>query len=416
MRVDELLNHCRNMMPAEPINLATPPVETVFTSEARSAIRAAIADNGGGEVFFVGHVSGEGLVDDVEPYAFGNQRAVPALAKLTRAGDVIIHNHPDGPLEPSDADISIASRLGDESVGCYIVDNACERVHVVVRAFREETLHLLDSSDIGNFFQPEGPLAKSLADFDYRPQQVEMAREVAQSFNHSGIAVIEAGTGVGKSMAYLLPAILWALQNRERVVISTNTINLQEQLIAKDLPLLRKRLNLSFTSELLMGRNNYLCLRKAEYARGERLVQESPEVREQLVAIFQWAEKTAEGCRTELQHVPSYDTWELVMSEGDNCLRIKCPFYTKCHFYNARRRAARADILIVNHHLLMADLALRRETNNYSASAVLPPFSRVILDEAHNAPDVATEYFGFRTWRLAFVRTLNRLSNSRGRG
>lgn len=403
-------------MTTETQSTVSPPVETLIADGAREAIRAAIHDNDGGEVFFIGHVNGDGVVDDVEAYAYGNMTAVPALGKLTRAGDVIIHNHPRGPLSPSDADVSVASQMGDKSVGCYIVDNACEKVRVVVKAFHEETLHLLDARDIGDFFKRDGPLSKSLADFDFRPQQVEMASVVAEAFNSNGLAVIEAGTGVGKSMAYLLPSILWAVRNRERIVVSTNTINLQEQLIAKDLPLLRKRLGLQFTSEILMGRNNYLCQRKLEYARGERLVQESPEVREQLQAIFDWAGKTKEGCRGELQQAPSFETWELVMSEGDNCQRIKCPFYTKCFFYNARRRAARADLLVVNHHLLMSDLALRRETNNYSASAVLPPFSRVVLDEAHNTPDVATEYFGFHTSRMAFVRALNRLSNSRGRG
>ncbi len=403
-------------MTAAAESAVTPPIETLIAAAACEAIRAAIRDNNGNEVFFVGHVDTSGLVNDVEAYAFGNKQAVPALAKLARAGDVIIHNHPGGLLDPSNADVSIASQLGDQSVGCYIVDNDCSRIRVVVKAFREETLHLLAPEDIASFFSPDGILAKSLKDYDFRPQQVDMAREVAEAFNDNHIAVIEAGTGVGKSMAYLLPAILWSVRNKDRIVISTNTINLQEQIIHKDLPLLRKRLGVEFTSEILMGRNNYLCQRKLDYARGERLVQESPEVRAQLQTIYDWSGKTREGCRTELNTDPSYEAWELVMCEGDNCLRIKCPFYSKCYFYNARRRASRADLLVVNHHLMMSDLALRRETSNYSASAVLPPFTRAIFDEAHNIEDVATEYFGFRTSRFAFVRALGRLSSTRGRG
>ncbi|MCX7012941.1 MAG: hypothetical protein NTW86_10360 [Candidatus Sumerlaeota bacterium] len=394
---------------------ACPPLEQLIAPDARQAIRDAIADNDGGEVFFVGRVGAEGAVDEVEAFAFGNKNAVPALTQVVKPGDVVIHNHPDGPLEPSDADISIASQLGDLSVGCYIVDNDCAAARVVVRAFRAETLQLLDVDDLAGFFAPNGLLARSLPGYEHRPQQVDMAALAARAFNDEAIAVIEAGTGVGKSMAYLLPAILWSARNKERVVVSTNTINLQEQLIGKDLPLLRKRLGVEFTAELLKGRGNYLCLRKAQFTRGERMAVESEETRAQLAPIFEWAEKTTTGSMSELAFVPSDEAWELVMSEADNCLRIKCPFYAKCFFYNARRRAARADVLVVNHHLLMADLAVRRESNNYTAAVVLPPFRRVIFDEAHNMESVATQHFGVRVSQLAFARQISKLHPSRAR-
>jgi ATP-dependent DNA helicase DinG len=402
-------------METAPPNLVRPPVESLIAPSAAEAIRQAVSDNDGGEVFFVAQPNDEGVVEDVEPYAFGNQDAVPSLARRVRPGDVVIHNHPGDSLEPSKADISIGSQMGDLGVGSYIVDNQCSTVHVLVRAFSEEAPVPVDSNDLVGFFEPGGILPRSLSDYEHRPQQTQMAREAARAFNDNGIAVIEAGTGVGKSMAYLLPAILWGARNRQRVVVSTNTINLQEQLISKDLPFLHRHLGVEFRSELLKGRANYLCLRKAQYARGERLSQEVDDVRQQLISIFDWAETTAEGSRSELRFVPRTDAWDLVMSEGDNCLRIKCPFYARCFFYNARRRAARADILVVNHHLLMADLALRRETSNYTAAAVLPPFHRVIFDEAHNLEAAATAYFGLRASRLAFVRQLAKLSTTRGR-
>ncbi|OPZ19628.1 MAG: putative ATP-dependent helicase DinG [candidate division BRC1 bacterium ADurb.BinA364] len=396
---------------------ASPPIDSLIDREARLSIREAILSNDGGEVFFIGRLDRGGVCVEAEPYAFGNRHAVSAIHKAVRPGDVVIHNHPGGLLEPSDADLSVASKLGELAVGCYIVDNECERIRIVVKAFREETLVLLEPDEIASFFAAGGPLARSLQGYENRPQQVRMAREIARAFNENRIAVVEAGTGVGKSMAYLLPAILWAVKNRERVIVSTNTINLQEQLIAKDIPLLRERLGLEFSSEILKGRSNYLCLRRVEYARGERQTAESEDVREHLRGIFEWAPKTKTGDRSELPFAPAREAWEMTMSEADNCLRLKCPFYARCHFYNAKRRAARADLLVVNHHLLMADLAVRRETNNYTSAAVLPPFSRIVFDEAHNVEDVATQYFGLQASQLAFQRQLAKLSaTGRARG
>jgi len=383
-------------------------VETLIHTDCRRQLAAIIAANQGREVFLVGKVDDEGRVAEVEAYAFGTDQAVPAIIHQAQYGDVVLHNHPSGDLEPSAADIGVASTLGDAGVGCYIVDNACERVRVVVRAFRPQAVRSLDADDIASALGPTGFLARSLDGYEHRPQQVEMARAVARAFNNDHIAVIEAGTGVGKSMAYLLPAIHWALANRQRVVVSTNTINLQEQLIRKDIPLLQKHSGLMFTSVLVKGRQNYVCLRRVYFMRGEAAQPEFESFRSELHGLIEWALATKDGSLADLAARPSDEAWDLIKCEAENCLRVQCPYYVRCFFYEARRAASRAHVIVCNHHVLMADLVLRLQTNNYTASAILPPFQRLIIDEAHNLEDVATKYLGIRLTRRGMKQMLGR--------
>ncbi len=387
-------------------------ITRLISEKCRDEMRAAIADNGGNEVFFIGKVNAEQCIIEVEPHAFGNQNAVPVLLQLAQPGDIVIHNHPDGPLDPSDADVGIASSLGSMNIGSYIIDNKCTRVYVVVKPVVEKRIEPLSPDECLSLIIPEGPLARNFPEFEYRPQQYDMTSCIVTAFNTNAIAIIEAGTGTGKSLAYLTPAVLWSLKNQERVIISTNTINLQEQLIHKDIPLLQKCAELKFTSVLMKGRNNYICLRKAAYLKTEPLALEDGSLRVGLNELIAWADKTQDGSLGDLNVQPNERLWEQLQSEYDNCLRIRCPYYEKCFFYAARRRAARADILVANHHLLMADLALRQETDNYTTAAILPPFDRIVFDEAHNLEDVATSYFSHRITRRGLLRFLGRLVSS----
>jgi ATP-dependent DNA helicase DinG len=239
-----------------------------------------------------------------------------------------------------------------------------------------------------------------------------MAFAVTEALNHHNIALIEAGTGTGKSLAYLVPAILWSLASRERLVVSTNTINLQEQLIRKDLPFLQRATGLEFQVELVKGRSNYLCKRRLETAAAEPGLFDTEHTGE-LQALREWAEQTNDGSREDLSFLPHGTLWDEVCCEADQCSRSQCPYFNSCFFHQARRRAARADILVVNHALLLADLSLRQQTDNYSALAVLPPFSRLVIDEAHHLEEVATRYFSTQVTRFAFARTLNRLRHPR---
>ncbi len=390
---------------------ASTTLDKFISPECREAIRREIAEVRGAEVFFVGRLDRDLVVEEVEAYAFGNRNAVPALMQYARPGDVIIHNHPSGRLEPSGADIEISSTLGERGIGSYIINNDCTEIRPVVKAMPPPRANTpLDWDHLGALLSPGGALAAKLEGYEFRPQQVEMMREVARAMNEDAVAIIEAGTGTGKSLAYLLPALAWSLKNNEKVVVATNTINLQEQLIEKDLPLLKQTLGLEFDATLVKGRNNYLCRRKAEYVRQNPTFLVEPEKATQMDAIQQWIKTTKDGSLADLGFTPDDDVWEQVMSESDNCLRTKCPFYQNCFFYTARRRAARAHLLVVNHHLLMADLAVRAETENYTQAAVLPPFHRVIFDEAHHLEEVATAYFGARVSRAGLLFSLRRLA------
>lgn len=360
--------------------------------DAILSIRDVVEKAGGNEVFLVGRLNNEQVVTDVDVYAMGNKRAVPAIIKEARYGDVIIHNHPEGILDPSDADIEIASYMGQLGVGCYIVDNNVEYLYPVITVKKERGCERLNSDELSTQFQPGGNFSRCLSQYEYRKPQVEMLKSVVDAFNADKIAVIEAGTGTGKSLAYLVPAVFWSMKNQERVVLSTHTINLQEQLIEKDIPILRKCCGLNFKSVLVKGRNNYLCLRKVYNLRSEGGILIDDKDRQQLNDLLEWATKTQDGSKADLNFVPQEDVWEAIQSEADQCTRLKCQFYDECFFYIARRNAASADVLVVNHYLLMADLIVRKETKGYDAVAILPPFKKIIIDEAHHLEDVATAH------------------------
>ncbi len=372
-------------------------------------MRQAIEEVGGDEVFFVGRVGPNDMVEEIEVAATGTKDAVLAVESMVRAGSVVVHNHPGGDLRPSDADLKVASQFGERGIGSYIVDNAVEKMRMIVRHLPAREKQRLDGDRLEKMLKPDGDLAGVMSGYEYRPEQIDMMRLVADAFNDDGIAVIEAGTGTGKSLAYLLPAIHWAKNNSEKVIISTKTINLQEQLIGKDIPFLNRKLGLEFKAELMIGRNNYLCRRKAKFAGGTPDFFGDEKYVAQVDAILEWARSTERGVMSELSFVPTQDAWEEVACDGDNCQRIRCEFYADCFFYRARRAASQADILVANHHLVMADLAVRMESKNYTSALVLPPYKRIIFDEAHSVESVATEYFGLRLTRRSLARILTRL-------
>jgi ATP-dependent DNA helicase DinG len=242
-----------------------------------------------------------------------------------------------------------------------------------------------------------------------------LALAIADVYNSGGTLLAEAGTGTGKSVAYLIPAIRWGVQNRERTVVSTNTINLQEQLVHKDLPFLRRTLGEPFRFALVKGRRNYVSIRRAQLASQSAGVLFETAQQAEIAGIVEWVRSTREGSLQDLPFQPSAEVWDEVASESDVCLRARCPHFESCFYQRARRDAASADLLVVNHHLLFSDLAVRRAVGNYTAPAVLPPYRRVILDEAHNLEDAATSHLGASISRRGLFRILARLDR-RGRG
>ncbi|MBI2421261.1 MAG: DEAD/DEAH box helicase [Candidatus Hydrogenedentes bacterium] len=386
-----------------------------FHPEAAQAMEDAIRAAGGNEVFFAGKADAEGLVADVRVLARGNQGAVPALFEGLMLREVVVHNHPSGDIRPSDADLHLAAMYSAQGHGVYIVDNTVTHVYVVVEPFPDASKKALSAEKLDAILAPSGLLARALPDFEVRPQQREMMAAVVRAFNREELALIEAPTGVGKTFSYLLPAVFWAHENRERVVISTRTINLQEQILHKDLPLLERILNKPIRACLVKGRSNYVCLRKLERALSEATLFDDDHTRDQLQTLGAWAEESVDGSRSDLTFVPDREVWERVCSEADTCSMSRCPNPKKCFVGRARREMAKADLLIVNHHMLFSDLAIKQEAGDFSTMAVLPTYRRVILDEAHSVEDSATEYFGISASYFGFLATLSRLYRIDGR-
>jgi ATP-dependent DNA helicase DinG len=235
-------------------------------------------------------------------------------------------------------------------------------------------------------FADDGPLARAVADFEPRDGQREMAAAVADVFGEGGVLLAEAGTGTGKTLAYLVPAIL----SRHRVLVSTGTKNLQEQIYAKDLPLLREVLGVPFTATCMKGRGNYLCLHRYESFRESSDAAQEP-ARRWVPAIDAWAARSDTGDRAELEELPEdLPFWSGIAASSENCIGTECPRYDDCYVTRLRRRAAESDVVIVNHHLLCADAAVRQS----AYGEVIPGCAYAIVDEAHQLEDVATQYFG----------------------
>jgi ATP-dependent DNA helicase DinG len=391
-------------------------IEGLISPRAVDSMREEIIRAGGSEVFFVGELlEGEG-VHSVRVAARGNHASAPAIMKAASPGEVVIHNHPSGELTPSDADLAVASALGNSGVGFYIVDNGVTSAYVVVETFAEQEIEPLNQGELVSLLEPGGLISKKLRGYEYRPQQGDMMEAVARAFNREGISLVEAGTGTGKTMAYLLPAIRWAESNGERVVISTHTINLQEQLMHKDIPFLQRSLGRKFKAVLVMGRGNYACLRKAGHLEAEPGLFVDPEELSALSSLLKWVKKTTTGYRAELGFIPPAALWEKLCSESDYCMGHRCPDQKRCFVNAARRQAAAADLLVVNHHLLFADMALRKLTGALTDLSILPRYKRLIIDEAHTVEDVATSYFGTRITRMGLARMLGRLYRARGGG
>ncbi|QDT70305.1 putative ATP-dependent helicase DinG [Planctomycetes bacterium MalM25] len=277
---------------------------------------------------------------------------------------------------------------------------------------------------------PEGAIARRLKDYEDRPQQLAMAEAVERAIRGKRHLIAEAGTGVGKSFAYLVPTILAATQaaatqpqaeaggsNPEngkpkkprRVVISTHTIALQEQLIEKDLPLLNAVIPREFSAVLVKGRRNYVSLRRLDAAlnRAGTLFDRDDQVAE-LRELKKWSEETADGSLADLARKPDAAVWDEVQSDSGNCLGRRCPSHAKCHYYAARRRMQHAQVLVVNHALLFSDIALRQH-----GASLLPDYDLVVLDEAHTVEGVAGDHLGLNVTTGQVDYLLNRLYNDR---
>ncbi len=269
-------------------------------------------------------------------------------------------------------------------------------------------ISLPGQDSLEDFFRPGGLLSRKHSGYDHRPQQEKMARAVAGAIDDKAILMVEAGTGVGKSLAYLYPFLTWARRTRGRVAVSTETKTLQRQLLEKDLPFLNREAGVSVRAELCLGAGNYLCRYRLDGSSREGLL-DGKEIKRQHRKIVRWSEKTATGMIFDLDFLPRNDVWREVRVDTDLCLRGKCPFRADCFYYRARARWVKADVLIMNHHLFFADLA--------SGGALLPPVAGIVFDEAHSLEEIATEFFGVRLTAFRVPQLLGRLLSPRtGKG
>src|SRR5438128_2690647 len=264
---------------------------------------------------------------------------------------------------------------------------------------------------VHTFFSVNGPLSKA-KNFEFRPQQQEMAARVAQALEEERHLVIEAGTGVGKSLAYLVPSVLFAIERHKKAIVSTHTINLQEQLLNKDIPILKKVLPVEFEAALMKGRQNYLCPRRLE-----RALQQAGELfttseAGELARIAEWANTTRDGTLSDLAVEPDSKVWTQVCSEPHICTIKSCGQSGRCFFQEARKRLLAADVIVINHTLLFMLLGspeeqLRRE------SGYLFPNDFIIFDEAHTVEQTASRQIGIGVSQYGLRATVQRLYNPR---
>ena len=381
-------------------------IEDLFSSSVIKYIRSEIASSNENEVFFVGEINHDGKVTSVSVGSRGNLHSVPVNQDLKRKGNVLIHNHPGGNLTPSDADLSVAAVSSENAQGFYIINNDVTEIYVVVEPVLPKVIKKLDVDDAAFYISKDGPLAKINENFEERLSQIELLKNIAKTFNQNKTGVFEAGTGVGKSYAYLIPSILWAVQNNERVVISTGTINLQQQLCLKDIPQAIKITGKPVKFILMKGRQNYICKRRLQDALNSKDLFEN---NDDLDRIAQWQDSCDSGSKSELSFLPSESVWNRINSESDACMALRCPYYSQCFVMKVKKEASAANILVVNHHLLFADIESRLHGAGYDDAVVLPPYKRIIFDEAHGIETAATSFFSESFNRFKILKPLNLL-------
>jgi ATP-dependent DNA helicase DinG len=268
-----------------------------------------------------------------------------------------------------------------------------------------------------DFFEPGGLFEQHCTGsgiaFELRPQQQQMARAVADAAGFGHHLAVEAGTGVGKSFAYLVPQILTALEHETRCVIATYTITLQEQLMHKDIPFVRAALGREFKAVMVKGRSNYLCLLRLQRARrtsGDLFDATREGQLDKIYALAQ-ANKLGDGSHQELAEQPDHEVWGAICAEHGNCPGKRCPFYKECYYINARQEMQNAQVLVVNHALFFSELALRAE-----GAAMLPPYGYVVFDEAHQMEQVASSHLGIRLSLYQIEYWARRLHSEKRRG
>ena len=380
-----------------------------FSEESLQTIKKYLEEHNNKSMIFKATFDEDELIQ--EPFFLSLYKKKSFEETLTKVGknEVVIRTTKPNQLYPSDMELELSEELYTRrNIAYCLLSSDLDDFYFVQdidRIFLEEI-------DIENYFAKDGILAKEIKGFEYRQEQEEMAQYIQDAINEDRKIIVEAGTGTGKTLAYLIPSIKWAVTNKKKVIIATNTINLQEQLLLKDIPLAKSIIKDEFSYVLVKGRNNYVCKRLFnELVLGKSIDIEtfSMEAREQIEYILKWGNKTKTGDKAELPFEVYPDVWELVQSTTELCLGKKCPYRKECFYMKTRMEKMEADILISNHHVFFADLNVRAETDFDSEYLILPRYDMVIFDEAHNVESVARSYFSVEVSKISFTRLLNRI-------
>ena len=380
-----------------------------FSEESLQIIKKYLQENNNKSMIFKATFDDNELIQ--EPFflsLYKKKNFEETLTKVSK-NEVVIRTTKPNQLYRSDMELELSEELYNRrNIAYCLLSSDLDDFYFVQdidRTFLEEV-------DIKNYFAKDGILAKEIKGFEYRKEQEEMAHYIQDAINEDRKIIIEAGTGTGKTLAYLIPAIKWAVANKKKVIIATNTINLQEQLLLKDIPLAKSIIKEDFSYVLVKGRSNYLCKRlfnELSIGRSIDIETFSMEAREQIEYILKWGNKTKTGDKAELPFEVYPDVWELVQSTTELCLGKKCPYRKECFYMKTRIEKMEADILISNHHVFFADLNVRAETDFDSEYLILPRYDMVIFDEAHNIESVARSYFSVEVSKISFTRLLNRI-------
>ena len=380
-----------------------------FSKESLQTIKKYLEEQNNKSMIFKATFDEDELIQ--EPFFLSLYKKKSFEETLTKVGknEVVIRTTKPNQLYPSDMELELSEELYTRrNIAYCLLSSDLDDFYFVQDIDRI----FLEDIDIKNYFSKDGILAKEIKGFEYRQEQEEMAQYIQEAINEDRKIIVEAGTGTGKTLAYLIPAIKWAVANKKKVIIATNTINLQEQLLLKDIPLAKSIIKEEFSYVLVKGRNNYVCKRLFnELALGKNIDIEtfSIEAREQIEYILKWGNKTKTGDKAELPFEVYPDVWELVQSTTELCLGKKCPYRKECFYMKTRIEKMEADILISNHHVFFADLNVRAETDFDSEYLILPRYDMVIFDEAHNIESVARSYFSVEVSKISFTRLLNRI-------
>ena len=380
-----------------------------FSEESLQTIEEYLIENDNKSIIFKATFDENEVIQEPFFLSLYKKKTFEETLTKVKRDEVVIRVTKPNQLYPNDLELELSEELFNRrNIAYCLLSSDLDDFYFIQDIDRTN----LEKIDIEDYFSEDGILVNEIKGFEHRHEQEEMAKNIQNAINDNRKIIVEAGTGTGKTLAYLIPAIKWAITNKKKVIIATNTINLQEQLLLKDIPLAKSVIKDEFTYALVKGRSNYLCKRLfTELSLGKSIDIESfsVEAREQIEYILKWGNKTKTGDKAELPFEVYPDVWELVQSTTELCLGKKCPFRKECFYMKTRMKKMEADILISNHHVFFSDLNVRAETDFDSEYLILPRYDMVIFDEAHNIESVARSYFSVEVSKISFTRLLHRI-------